>query len=100
MTLKQRYEAVADAYLKRFIKKQDIDFDGWVGNVGDIAAFCCQYFFNLDDIRYDIDNDCEVGLILRWQEDGVEHDMSGGFDHINYHSYHKGLRYKDLKENK
>jgi len=98
MTLKQRYESVATAYLNKFIKKQDIDFDGWVGDdIGGIASFCCQYFFNLDDIRYDIDNNCKKGLILRWQEDGVEHHMKGNFDTINYHSYFKGLRYENLK---
>jgi hypothetical protein len=98
MTLKQRYESIATAYLNKFIKKQEIDFDGWVSDdIGGIASFCCQYFVSLDDMRYDIDNDCEVGLILRWQEDSVEHDMNGFFDHINYHSYHKGLRYSDLK---
>ena len=99
MTLKQRYESVAIAYLNKFIRKQVLDFDGWVGDdIGGIAYFCCQYFFNLDDIRYDIDNECEVGLILRWQEDGVEHDMNGFFDDINYRSYHNGLRYEDLKK--
>ena len=99
MTLKQRYESIATAYLNKFIKKQDLDFDGWVSDdIGGIAFFCCQYFFNLDDIRYDIDNNCEKGLILRWQEDGVDYHMKGNTDTINYHSYHKGLRYEDLKK--
>lgn len=99
MTLKQRYESIATAYLNKFIKKQDIDFDGWIsGDIVGIASFCCQYFFNLDDIRYDIDNNCEVGLILRWQEDGVDYHMKGNFDIINYHSYSSGFRYEDLKK--
>jgi hypothetical protein len=100
MTLKQRYESVATAYLNKFIEKQGFNhsFDGWIGGIGGIAGFAEQYFFNFDDIRYDIDNDCEVGLILRWQEDGVDHHMKGNTDTINYHSYHKGLRYEDLKK--
>jgi len=99
MTLKERYQSVAKAYLNKFIRKQKLDFDGWVSDdIGGIASFCCQYFFNLDDIRYDIDNNCEVGLILRWQEDGVDYHMKGNFDTINYHSYSSGLRYEDLKK--
>lgn len=99
MTLKERYQSVATAYLNKFIKKHDIDFDGWINDdIGGIASFCCQYYFNLDDIRYDIDNECEVGLILRWQEDVVDYNMKGGTDTINYHSYSSGLRYEDLKK--
>jgi len=99
MTLNLRFEKLVNEYLQKFIKKQDIDFDGWVADdVGGIASFCCQYFFSFDDIRYDIDNDCEVGLILNWQQDGVDYHMKGKFDTINYRSYHKGLRYEDLEK--
>jgi len=95
MTLKKRFEAVANEYLLKFIKKQDLDFDGWIGDdVGGIASFICQYFFNFDDIRYDIDNKCKKGLILHWQDDCLENKPN----YINYYSYHKGLKFDMLNK--
>lgn len=87
--LKSNYENVCNEYIKVFKKKQDIDFDGWVGNeIGGIASFCGQYFFNISDIVWDINSNCRKGLILRWQEDCIE-DVSKA---INYYSYSNGLR--------
>lgn len=97
MELKERYEACCSEYLQKFVEKQEIEFDYWIGGtIGGLASFIDQYFFSMDDIIYDIEHNCEVGLILSWQDDGVEFGEETGH-YINYHSYAIGLRYSDLK---
>ena len=98
--LKVQYEDVCNEYIRRFCEKQDIEFDGWVGNeVGGIASFICQYFFTIDDITLDMNTNQPVGLILDWQSDGVDYNIFNETpQNINYKSYTMGLRYKDLKK--
>ena len=98
MTLKERYEACCDEYLQKFAEKQEIEFDYWVGDiVGEVASFLDQYFFGINEIIYDIEQDCKAGLILEWQDDNVEFGEDTGYC-INYRSYAKGLRYSDIKK--
>lgn len=86
MTLKEKYEELVNQYLKKFNEKQGYEFDDWVGNdIGGIACFIEQYFFHFDDIRYDIDNNIESGIIFKWQDYCVEH----GNPHMNYKTYSK-----------
>ena len=95
--LKEKYHKIIAEYIDEFCRKQKIEFDGWVGQeVGGVASFVDQYFFNLSDITYDIDHKCKKGLILKWQDDCVENSEMPS---INYHSYHKGLRFEHIKRN-
>jgi hypothetical protein len=103
--LKTQYENVCNEYVRRFCEKQEIDFDGWVGDeVGGIASFIHQYFFNMSDIILDITTNQPVGFILDWQSDGVDYNMfdynmfKDKTEYINYNSYIMGLRYYDLKK--
>jgi len=100
-TLKIQYQNVCNEYVNRFSEKHDIEFDGWVGDeVGGIASFVSQYFFNISDIVFDIDTNQPVHLILKWQEDGVDYNMfRDKSEYINYKSYTMGLRYEDLENN-
>ena len=92
--LKKRYESICQDYIDEFCKKQELVFDGWVGDeIGGIAEFYSQYYFTIDDIAFDINNDIPIGVILNWQDDSVSNDS--GLQ-INYRSYSKGLRYSDL----
>ena len=87
-TLQKQYITICNKYVKLFTKKQGLDFDGWVGEqVGGIASFNCEYFFNMDDIVLDINIDQPIGAILKWQDDNM-----ASFEHINYYSYTNGLR--------
>lgn len=97
--LRNQYENICNEYIRRFSEKQGIEFDGWIGNeVGGIASFISQYFFNIDDITLDMNTNQPIGLILDWQSDGVDYNMLYNNSlHINYKSYTMGLRYKDLK---
>ena len=97
--LRLRFIIVVTDYIHAFEKKHKIYFDGWVGNdVGGIAEFG-DYFFNYDDIRYDIDNNIRKSMILKWYNADLEHNMDREErQHINYSSYCKGLRHKDLNK--
>jgi hypothetical protein len=98
--LKTQYENVCNEYVRRFCEKQEIDFDGWIGDeVGGIASFISQYFFTIDDIALDLHTKQPKGLILDWQSDGVDYNMFNETpQNINYKSYTMGLRYEDLKK--
>ena len=92
--LRYCYELVCREYVRKFSKKQEIEFDGWVGDhIGGIAEFINQYFFNMDDIVYDINNELPKNLILEWQDHCLENSVN-----FNYMSYSKGLRAKDINK--
>ncbi len=97
--LKKQYEFVCNEYVQKFCNKQEMESDGWVGNdVGGIMSFACQYFFSISDIVFDINYKQPKGLILQWQNDGVEHNIfNDKNENINYKSYAMGLRYEQLK---
>lgn len=96
--LQKKYNLICEEYIAKFVKNQGYEFSYWTANeVGSIACFIDQYFFNFDDIRFDIDNKCPKGLIFKWQDDGLEfHQETGDTSRINYKSYNMGLRYEHL----
>lgn len=72
--LKNEFDLLANEYVKIFCEKQDMYFDFWVGDeIGGVASVG-DYFFNLDDIRYDIDSKIKKGEILDWQDYVIETD--------------------------
>ena len=99
--LQVTFNFVVEKYIAKFEKKHGYEFSNWVSNeIGGIAVFIEQYFFNFDDIRMDIDNNVKKDLIFTWQEDGVEYAMNNSNEettNINFKSYISGLRYSDLK---
>ena len=99
MTIKKQYEIAVNAYIERFVKKHGYEFTYWVSDeVGGTACFIEQYYFNFTDIKYDIDNKVEKGLIFRHQDDSVNHYFKVDKDEIiNFRSYAMGLRYEHLK---
>lgn len=93
MELKKQYEAVVNKYMELFCKKQEVDFEYWVGDdVGGVVEIA-DAFFDFNDIRYDIDTNQPENLIFEWYWELIESKIK-----INYSSYSKGLRLKDLKE--
>ena len=94
--LKIQFEKCCNEYIKQFAKKQGLEFDYWIGDeVGGIASFIDQYVFNLDDIRYDLEENIPKGEILEWQNNNIEVATEGKW--INYKSYCIGLRINNLK---
>ena len=96
--LKIEYDKLCNEWIKLFCKKQGIEFDFWIGDeIGGIASFICQYYFTIDNIIFDLTTNQPKGLILNWQIDEVEHNsLKDDKDYINYSSYSKGIRHKDL----
>lgn len=86
--LKLRYENACNEYVDVFCKKQEMTNEGWVNDdVGEIIC-CSSYFFNLRDIRHDIDTNQPKGQIIDWYYECLDYPMES----INYYSYSKGLR--------
>jgi len=105
ISLKDRYEAVCLEYIKLFCEKQELDFDGWVGDeiggvssfVSVVSSFIGEYYFHLSDIILDIDTNQPNGLILNWQNEGVDFNkLTKDTKHINYKSYTMGLRFNQI----
>jgi len=67
-TLKERYEWIVNTYTDQFCKTHDVELEHWVG--GRVAEVACisSYFLQLDEIRYDIDNEVTKGKIWEWCE--------------------------------
>lgn len=91
----KEYEEACNKLIEAFCEKQEIEFDGWIGDeVGGIAGFATQYFFNVSDIVFDLKTNQPKGLILSWQNDDVDFNMFNSEPkHINYQSYARGLRH-------
>jgi hypothetical protein len=90
--LKTQYEKICNQYVEKFCKKQGMEFYGWVGDTVGGVAFCNDFFFNFQDIVWDINSGQKKELIVDW----YYNEMIEG---INYYSYTKGLRISDLKQN-
>ena len=99
MTLKERYEAICEEYRELFLEKQGFSYSYWIADeIGGVLSCNEEYYFNINDIRYDIDNDIEVGLIMQSQDDFLEaYNKDKETKHINYKNYAKGLRYEQFK---
>ena len=93
--LKKEFESIVDQYITIFCEKQEIEKEctywigGCIGEVIDVNGA----FISFDDIRRDIDTDQPKDKIFNWywDNDYINNKI------INYHSYIKGLRVKDLK---
>jgi hypothetical protein len=91
--LKKDYEKVCNQYMKLFCEKQDLGFDGFVGDeVGGVAC-CNDFFFNFQDIVWDVNAKIPKGVIIEWYDAQLENPEKA----INYYSYTKGLRHQDIK---
>jgi hypothetical protein len=89
--LKKKYEEICLSYIEKFCNKHEMEFYGWVGDTVGSIAFCNNFFFNFQDILWDINSFQKKGMIVDW----YFCEMTEG---INYYSYTKGLRISDLKK--
>lgn len=82
-------------YIDEFEEKHGLEFDHAVGDdLMGVIAFGFTEFYNMSDIIEDIDSEYPKGLILRWNEETIEHHPKY---YINLNSYATGLRYEQLK---
>ena len=96
--LKNRYYEICNEIVAEFCKKQEIDFDSWVGDrVGEIALIG-DYYLNFSDILQDLNTNQEKWFIFQWYNDSVDNAIKNKFPiQINYQSYCMGLRYEKNK---
>jgi len=92
--LKHDYETACNAYLKAFCEKQEMDFMFWVADEIGSIALCSDFYFNMSDIKFDIDTEQPKGFIIEWYDECLENPDKA----INYYSYIHGLRIKDIKD--
>ena len=91
--LKKDYEKACKDYIKLFCEKQDLGFDGFVNDEIGGIALCSDFFFNFQDIVWDVNAKIPKGVIIEWYDAQLENPEKA----INYYSYTKGLRNKDIK---
>ena len=92
MKLKTKYNKIIEQYLIAFIEKQGFDADDcyWIGDkIGEILSVNEQYYFNFDDIRFDVDNDIKAGAILKWQDESLDNYFKKKKYKVNYENYLK-----------
>jgi hypothetical protein len=91
--LKKQYEFVCNEYVTKFCNKQKMDFEGWVGDTVGGIAYCSDFYFNFQDIVWDLNSKQTQGAIVDWYYSCLEEAEKS----INYYSYTKGLTVSDLK---
>lgn len=87
--LKIKFNDIIAEYTKAFIDKhefEDYDEDMWVaGCVGEIIMIG-DMFVSFTDIKYDIDNDIDSDMFLKWYWKSLDcHEI--GLDFPNYKNY-------------
>ena len=90
--LKKDYEKACKEYIKLFCEKQDLGFDGFVNDEIGGIALCSDFFFNFQDIVWDVNAKIPKGVIIDWYDAQLENPEKA----INYYSYTKGLRHEEF----
>ena len=92
MKLKTKYNKIVEQYLIAFVEKQEIDIENfyWVADrIGEILSVNEQYYFNFDDIRFDVDKNVKAGLIFKWQDKSIDNYFKKRKYKVNYKNYLK-----------
>jgi hypothetical protein len=96
--LKNRYYEICNQIVSEFCKKQEMEFDSWVGDIVGEIALIGDYYLNFSDILQDLNTNQEKWFILQWYNDSVDNAIKNKFPiQINYQSYCMGLRYEKIK---
>lgn len=88
--MKKEYEKAVKSYINYFCLKHELEFEFWVGD--EVGRICCMgdYYFDFDNIRYDIDNDIERDFIFQWYDYALEHyHEKTGMPDLNYKNFCK-----------
>lgn len=89
MILKEKYDSACNEYAMKFAKKQGLQFDYWIGHddqIGAIASFSKTYYFNMENIKLDIDRDIPKYEALKWHDDsvGLYYTRQGDMNYFSY----------------
>lgn len=83
-TLKQAYESACNDYLKAFCEKQEMECGYWVGDIVGGIAYCSDFFFNFQDIVWDINSNQPKGRIIKWYDYSITAENP-----VNYYFFTK-----------
>ena len=96
MTLKERYEQVANDYVKELCRRFDPDYDGYMPDwicdkVGGTLDDLWGYYINFDDVRLIIDENIPFDDFIKWYDYCLEcHAISPDITTPNLRSWIKG----------
>ena len=86
--IEERYNNIVSEYIKLFEEKHDLELDFWISDqIGTVAQFG-DYYFDFQDILFDINNDLEEDLIIEWYDYVLENVGKHEYN-INLMSYKK-----------
>lgn len=94
--LNHDYQHSCKSIVDAFCEKQDIPFDDWQGNIGEVACFQDHYVFHLSDVLLDLNKQTPKGLILEYYEETIHYLQYLEGKQINYASYIMGARYDKI----
>lgn len=89
------FEYAARNLIKEFCHKQDLQFEFDNYDVGGGIICLSDYFFNIEDIYYDMKHNKPKDKILQWYDYVLTRESN-----INYRSYCMGLREELKKKDK
>jgi hypothetical protein len=90
------FERLLKRYFNRFALKQMLEFGDCVKGVAKFG----DYYFSIEDIIYDLENNVKRYLIRQWQDDLLEYNKNRDekeYKYVNFKSYCMGFRYSDLE---
>mgnify|MGYP000927690439 FL=1 len=89
------FEYAARNLIKEFCHKQDLQFEFENSDIEAGVVCLSDYFFNIEDIYFDMKHNKHQGKILQWYDYRLMHNSN-----INYRSYCMGMREELKKQNK
>lgn len=111
--LKEKFDLLCNTYVTLFCQKHELPYSeaDWIGDeVGGVLSIAGERFVDFRDLKYDIDQNVEVGLYEKWDDycDRISEIEAkyeslfsprrdeGRLRHINYESWVAGApRYSD-----
>lgn len=89
------FEYAARNLIKEFCHKQDLQFEFENSDIEAGVVCLSDYFFNIEDIYFDMKHNKPKDKILQWYDYRLMHNSN-----INYRSYCMGMREELKKQNK
>lgn len=95
-TLQERLDIVLMEYVRAFEDKHGVEFEFAINDDLMTVLHFGDWYFDISDIVYDIDNNLSKHLILNWHNNMMDETGNPDRKWINLHSYAQGLRLESL----
>ncbi len=84
MKLKEQLYSVISQYIDIFCDKQEVELDSFVNDDMLGIALVSDFYLNISDIVFDIDNEVEKGKIFKWYYASIDADTNPFPNYKNY----------------